>query len=274
MHTVLSSKNITIRMTNYEWDQEVGVFMVNYYTNKTIPMGDLLCRLNNRLMFSNTFTIHDEEYLNITIHDHFARLVYSSSQAVNYSRTYEEILIYINFTIIKIVQYDSETEEEIDVVDEFALTLEGSDITIHFEGDEIGVPEIEGEPLDDYTLTWEAGENHTSGSAEILQVSGAKDYASSSQTHKNSGYMIADVSVRTPPTVIGGGEQDIWTRIAAFFEKTWVKAVLGVVGLLLVIVAIGRIKTFNKYAKKSKAELNEIKNMKLGIRPKKKKRGR
>jgi len=234
-HTIDEVTSITLRMQDYEWSQTVGVFLVNYYTNKTIPMGDLICRLNGRIMFANERSIWDEDYINITVHDHFSREIYTMSQAVNYSRTYEEYIIYVNFTTVRIFQYDEENEEPGTWVREWNLTIEEeeddeeNDIIVHFTGDEFSVAEIPGESIN-YTLSWAAGENHTAGSTHVRNVTGTRTHPPSSQTHKNSGTMLVNVGVKTTATITST-DQPWWWFIKEPFFYVPVALVAGVSAL-------------------------------------------
>jgi len=273
---VTQSQTVRVRLREYEQKVQVAVLMVNTWTKSKLELGDLMCYLNQPadLALSDDYLCFDWEnylyypvtYVNISIYDHFDRLVWYRNESADYSNDRMEFVAYINFTIIKIMQYEEKTKEPVDLVQEFNLTLEESDISYHFEGDEVGVVEVAG-GNNNYTLSWAATTNHTNGEVKIREVSGQQEYPPSSRQHKTTGYMLADISVRSMAQK-SSTEQSLLARIAAFFERVEARAVLGVVGLLFLVAAIWKLKTMQKYVREGKEGLKEITQIKKKVRKK------
>jgi len=273
---VTQSQTVRVRLREYEQKVQVAVLMVNTWTKSKLELGDLMCYLNqpadtplsdDYLCFDwDNYIYYPVTYVNVSVYDHFDRLVWYRNESADYSEDRMEFVAYINFTTIKIRQYEEKTNEPVDLVQEFNLTLEGSDISYHFEGDEVGVVEVD-EGNNNYTLAWAATANHTNGEVEIREVSAQREYPPSSREHKTTGYMLADISVRSMAKK-SSTEQSLMARIAAFFEKVEVRAILGVAGLLFLVAAIWKFKTMQKYVKRGEEGLQEITTMKIKARKK------
>lgn len=253
-YTITESRNITIILENITWEQTLIVQMINNYTMTKIEFGNLLCYVNGDYIAFEELTLYDEPLINITIYDHFERCVYIYEQAVNYSRTRETILIYINYTTIQINQYDADTGEEVEWVKKWNLTLEDSDISYHFTGDEVGVPEVGGGE-NNYTLSWEANDNASAGSKELRNVTATTNtLPPSTHASKSTGYMIADVKVRTAATTSGPADKTFWDTLSDFFGDMKVKVVIGIGSIVLMGVAYWR---FTKKIKKADQEMEK-----------------
>jgi len=217
---IKKNQTVTIRISDFRQQVKVAVEMRNTYsTVKKIPFGDLLCFINlpagggldsDYYVFEwENIIYYPTTYCNVSVYDHFDRLVWYSNQTIDYSEDRLEVIPEIDFVVITITQYDENTEEPGSWVDEFNLTLEGSDTSLHFSGDEIAIPEVQ-DGSNNYTLSWGEGDNHTAGSAQVREVTGAQTYPPSSHAHKSTGFMVADIGVKTRAATVSGGD-DFWT---------------------------------------------------------------
>jgi len=214
------NQTVTIRISDFRQQVRVAVEMRNNYsTVKKIPFGDLLCFINlpdgvgldtEYYVFEWDNTIlYPTTYCNVSVYDHFDRLIWYSNQTIDYTEERLEVIPEIDFVVITITQYDEDTEERGAWVDEFNLTLEGTDTSLHFSGDEIAVPEVQ-DGSNNYTLSWDESDNHTAGSATVREVSGTQTYPPSTHAHKSTGFMVADIGVKTTAATVSM-KDDFWT---------------------------------------------------------------
>jgi len=217
---IRKNQTVTIRISDFRQQVQVAVEMRNNYsTVKKIPFGDLLCFINlpdsdgldpDYYVFEwDNIVYYPTSYCNVSVYDHFGRLIWYANQTIDYTDERLEVIPYINFVVITIIQYDEDTEERGAWVDEFNLTLEGSDTSLHFSGDEIAVPEVQ-DGSNNYTLSWGEGDNHTAGSTTVRDVSGTRTYPPSTHAHKSTGFMVADIGVKTTAATVAM-KDDFWT---------------------------------------------------------------
>jgi len=247
--TINRNMSVTVALWGFREKIQIPILMVNNYTKSKIEFGDLMCYLNqpadmalsdDYLCFDwENYVYYPEEYINVSIYDHYERLIWYQNVSANYSNDRVEFVAYINFTIIKIFQYDIETEEGGEWVHEWNLTLDDSDISVHFEGDEFGVPEV-ANGSNNYTLTWDETENYTAGSEGINNVTAETTYPPSTYEHKFTGWMVVDVGLQSKPTIIGS--ESFWMRwfgwIMPFLEgEGWVviSAMLAILGFVFLL---------------------------------------
>jgi len=206
---VVESMTVTIRLREYEQKVLVAVLMRNNWTKEKIEFGQLQAYLNlpsltqddDYLVFDwDNYVYYPVTYVNITVFDWFDRIIWWNNQTISYSQERIEVVATINYTTIRIEQYDIDTLEPLDLIPEFNLTLEepGNEITLSFAGNEVAVPEIEG-GNNNYILTWEGGTNYTAGEQEV-EVKAQKSSSPSSR-QRNRGVMLANIGVKSKATV-------------------------------------------------------------------------
>ena len=218
---IVESMTIQVRLREYEQQIQVVFQMRNNWTKGPIPFGQLHPYLNlptltqddDYLIVSATenFIYYPTSCINITIFDWFERLIWYSNQSVDYLSVKEIVVATINFTTIKIRQYDVDTDEELDVIPEFTIELTNGTgaITVDFEGDKFSVPEIEGGD-NNYTVSWGEGTNYTAGTQEITVA--ARVYPKSTHADKTTGTMVADIGVKSKAKLMGTTEES-WYMI-------------------------------------------------------------
>ncbi len=232
-YTISESREITLQMSLYEWTQSLTIQMINNYTREPIPFGELLCYLNGEYIAFEIQSISGASEINITIFDHWDRLVGGVAQDVNYSRSGETFLLYVDYVTLKIFQHDTDTGEVGTWVREFNLTLEGSSTSVHFEGDEINVPYVAW-GINDYKLSWDGGQNHSAGSFEIQNISGPQ-YPPSSHLHNSTGFFITDIGVKTTASISSssGAPSLLSLQWFVWLIKTPYFAILAIIGVAI-----------------------------------------
>ena len=261
---ITESTAVQIRLREYEQKVQVAVLMRNNWTKEKIEFGQLQAYLNlpsliqddDYLVFDwNNYVYYPTTYVNITIFDWFDRIIWWENQTITYSQERIEVVATINYTTIKIVQYDIDTLEPLDLIPEFNLTLEepGNEVTLSFAGNEVAVPEIEG-GNNNYRVSWEGGTNYTEGEQKV-EVKAQKSSAPSS-SQRNRGVMLANIGVKSKASVIKP-KSDPWYMILKE-PYVWVTlTIIAIVGAFLTWKMHfqnwwrkrSRIKTIKKYTK-------------------------
>lgn len=251
--SIRRNQTVTVRISDFRQMVKVAVEMRNNYTKEKIPFGNLLCFINlpeggelddDYYIFDwENYIYYPTSYVNISVYDYFDRLVWYQNQTIDYTETRIEVIPYINFTTITITQHDADTNEPGEWIHEWNLTLDDGDISVHFEGDEFGVPEIE-DGNNNYTLSWDETENYTAGSKGINNVTAETTYPPSTHEHKFTGSMVVDVGLQSKPTVISS--ESFWMQwfgwILPFLEgEGWIvlSAMITIIGFVYLLHRAG-----------------------------------